>query len=679
MSRILPGGMAAALCLSLMVIAGCQEVEEGAIRVASLEFEGNQAFGDAVLEEAMATQATGWLPWADPAYFNREQFERDLDRLKAFYADRGYPSATVEALDVALNDARTEVRLRIRIDEGPPLVVEEVVLTGFEQVSDDVRATVRESIPIAEGRPLDRRVLLASREQAGFLLRDRGYPAARVDVQEEPGTDPNRVRIIVAASPGAQADFGELSMVGLNDLDRATIRRTLAFRPGDLYRESLVLDSQRRLVALGVLDFAHIGATATQPAPAEVAQRDAESAAVEGPPPQNGEDPAPPADLTDQQAIARALSASPGSAVPMTITVVEGDPTNLRVGVGYGSEDGPRGSINWQHANFLGQARRLSFDGKYSLRLREAAVDLLQPYMFMRAISVRGRAAASWATEPNYTARRAGGRGSVEYQHRAARGPARAPLEHLLRVSYVNEALEYHVNPETLDDLTQFDELVVLGFDPVTGSGSGRLTSLELDLGRRLLDAEIDTREGYSLDLHLAYAAPALGGTYRYNEVTGDARAYVPIGPLGVWATRVRSGVLLADEAADVPFSERYFLGGATSLRGWGRFQVAPLTADGLPVGGRAMLEASTEVRFPIAGSFGAAVFVDAGDVWNDPSELRVSGLRTSVGPGLRYSSPIGVLRLDLGYQLTPVDGLVVNGEPESRRWRIHLSIGEAF
>jgi outer membrane translocation and assembly module TamA len=142
---------------------------------------------------------------------------------------------------------------------------------------------------------------------------------------------------------------------------------------------------------------------------------------------------------------------------------------------------------------------------------------------------------------------------------------------------------------------------------------------------------------------------------------------------------RVRSGSLLSNTALDVPFSERYFLGGATSLRGWGRFQVAPLTADGLPVGGRAMIEASTELRFPITGAFGGVVFVDAGEVWDDPGDIRLSGLRTSAGPGLRWSSPIGVLRLDLGYQLTPIPGLVINGEPERRRWRIHLSIGEAF
>jgi translocation and assembly module TamA len=686
-------------CFATLVLGVCvalttacqEEGEEGAIRVGRLEFEGNQAFDDGVLKDAMATQATGWLPWARPEYFNREEFEEDLDRLRAFYADRGYPSATIEAVNVDLNETRTEVRLRVRIEEGAPRLVEALQFTGFEGVPDDVEEAAHGSVPLKEGEPLDRRLLLASREQTGFLLRDRGYPAARVDVREEAGSADDRVRIVVDATPGVRADFGELSMVGLDEIDRATVQRTLAFRPGDLYRESLVLESQRRLVALGMLDFAHVAPSAAeQPEPGEAADADLETAAaaagpVDSPRPDGPADngpsrisPAPGA--SDSDAIAAAVAASPGTGVPMTITVVEGDPTKLRVGLGYGSEDGPRGSLNWQHTNFLGQARRLSFDGKYSLRLREASVDLLQPYVLARAVSVRARAAASWATEPNYTARRAGGRGAIEYQHRASRGPSRTPLDHLIRVAYVNEALEYHVNAQTLEDVTQFEELVALGFDPVTGSGSGQLASLELDLERSLVDAEIDTRQGYTLTLHLEHAAPFLGrGTYRYNEVMAEARAYVPVGPLGVWAGRVRSGSLLADTARDVPFSERYFLGGATSLRGWGRFQVAPLTADGLPVGGRAMFEASTELRFPITGAFGGAVFVDAGDVWNEPGDLQLSSLRASAGPGLRWSSPIGVLRLDLGYQLTPISGLIVDGAPERRRWRIHLSIGEAF
>ncbi len=158
-----------------------------------------------------------------------------------------------------------------------------------------------------------------------------------------------------------------------------------------------------------------------------------------------------------------------------------------------------------------------------------------------------------------------------------------------------------------------------------------------------------------------------------------EGRLYVPIGDRHVWATRARVGAIIADASAAVPISERYFLGGSTTLRGWGRYQVAPLTPDGLPVGGRAMLDTSTEWRMTLRGSFGAAFFVDAGNVWSAAEGLGAGRIRVDAGPGLRWISPLGIVRADLGIQLTPIEGLQVAGKPEARKWRIHFSIGHAF
>jgi outer membrane translocation and assembly module TamA len=130
---------------------------------------------------------------------------------------------------------------------------------------------------------------------------------------------------------------------------------------------------------------------------------------------------------------------------------------------------------------------------------------------------------------------------------------------------------------------------------------------------------------------------------------------------------------------AHVPFSERFFLGGSTSLRGWGRYEVSPLSGGGLPIGGRSMLELSSELRVPVWGKLSAVAFVDAGNVWDEAWQHDLGDLRYAVGPGLRYLTPIGPIRVDFGYQLTPIEGLLVEGEPEPRQWRIHFSIGQAF
>jgi outer membrane protein insertion porin family/translocation and assembly module TamA len=91
------------------------------------------------------------------------------------------------------------------------------------------------------------------------------------------------------------------------------------------------------------------------------------------------------------------------------------------------------------------------------------------------------------------------------------------------------------------------------------------------------------------------------------------------------------------------------------------------------------MLDGSTEARFPIAGKIGGVLFFDYGNVWSQRWTFDLNELRYAVGPGLRYQTPIGPARIDVGYQLNPIDGLLVNGELQKRQWRLHFSIGQAF
>jgi len=91
------------------------------------------------------------------------------------------------------------------------------------------------------------------------------------------------------------------------------------------------------------------------------------------------------------------------------------------------------------------------------------------------------------------------------------------------------------------------------------------------------------------------------------------------------------------------------------------------------------MFESSLEVRARVVGNFGLITFVDAGNVWADEWDFRLHDLLYDVGAGLRYYTPIGPVRLDLAWQLTPIDGLLIDGQPQDRRWRLHASIGQAF
>lgn len=639
-----------ALVVMVTAMAGVACHEEGDVVVSGLHFTGNKVFPASRLSALLVTTATGKLPWARKHYFNRSVFDQDLMRLSAFYADRGYPHMNVVGTDVNFNKDRTSVDLRIRVEEGAPELVERIDLHGFDEAPRGVQTNLQ-NLPIHVNAPNDREVIAASRDQAAFLLKDSGYPHASVDASVVAGSAPDRVVVTLMAAPGERMTFGDVTVAGLRSVQPGVVRRTLTFRPNEIYRESRVTESQQRLGALGLFDFAHVAPITDATAggtPLDIAPAPQRPNAPGGPP------------------------------LPMNVTVAEGKPQKIQFGAGYGSEEGPRGSLEWRHANFLGGARQLTADGRYSFRQRGASLDFVEPYL-VKGVTFEFTASSWHNTEQTYTSTTRGGSAGISYRFHQRRGRNAQPIEHVLDVKYLNQSLAYQIKPDSLSDLSHFEERVALGLDPVTGAGNGRVGAVDVDFSRTAVDNQVDAHSGHVASLHVEHAARSLGGTFRYDDISAQARVYVPVGGQRVFAARVHAGAILANASTDVPFSARYFLGGSSSLRGWGRYQVAPLSEEGLPVGGRSLFESSFELRTPLSGKFGAVAFMDAGNVWDTPSELRLNHLRVDIGPGLRYTSPIGVVRLDVGYQLTPIPGLVIGGSSPLRRYRLHLSIGQAF
>ncbi len=214
-TRTLAYGWLAVVALAAAASSACHE--EGDVRVANLGFEGNQAFSSGRLSDVIVTRTSGRLPWARPRYFNRSVFEADLARIKSFYDDRGYPDARVTSTDVTFNEKRDAVRLRVHIDEGTPLLVERVAFTGLDQAPPEVSDAL-ESMPLRPGMPRDRQLVAATRERVAFLLRDHGYPNARAESQEAPGSQPKRVVVTIAATSGPGRDLrrrlGRRAVVG---------------------------------------------------------------------------------------------------------------------------------------------------------------------------------------------------------------------------------------------------------------------------------------------------------------------------------------------------------------------------------------------------------------------------------------------------------------------------------
>jgi outer membrane protein insertion porin family/translocation and assembly module TamA len=125
------------------------------------------------------------------------------------------------------------------------------------------------------------------------------------------------------------------------------------------------------------------------------------------------------------------------------------------------------------------------------------------------------------------------------------------------------------------------------------------------------------------------------------------------------------------DSSPALPIEDRFYAGGATSVRGYPQDKIGPLDASGNPIGGNASVVLSVESRFPIWRWLSGAVFTDTGAVTPLVSDLSGAAFKTGVGGGLRIKTPVGPLRLDVGYALNPIEG--------ENRWQLYFAIGHAF
>ena len=621
-----------ALVLIASLTASCRET--GDVQVTSIKLRGVTAVEVSEIKSILGTQESGFLPWSRKRFFDRPEFDRDVKRIEAFYADRGYPNAKVVGVDVALNEAKDKVAITVDINEGEPTIVENVALDGFDAVPADHVERLQGRLPIAAGKPRDQRLILASHDMAVAELRDHGFPYASVRMVERPGSSDTRVQLTVAAEPGPEAVFGPISIEGDVSVNEQVIRREIAFDEGDQYQLSRITETQRRLYNLELFQFANVV-------------------------------PRLPEDRSTQ--------------VPVTVTVAEGKHRRLQLAGGYGSEEKARGRINWRHVNFGGGARTGEVEAKASSLEQGLRGSFHEPFLFQRGLSLRLSGSTWWADEPVYEYRSSGGRVTLRKDFGRAGVGGERGVRNVVSATFVQEYEDYTIAPTVLLDRAFRDELIALGLDPETGRGTGTVTALEVDFERNTAAQPLDPRQGYVVSAHVEKAGQFLRGTFDYTELSGEVRGYVPLGTRFVWATRARSGTLAGPTAALIPFYKRYFVGGSSSVRGWGRYQVSPLTPAGQPIGGRTMMEVSTEARFGIRGKLGGVLFLDGGNVWQGPWEVQLNKLRWAVGPGIRYDTPIGPMRFDFGVQLNPIEGLVLEGNPEKRKWRVHFSIGQAF
>lgn len=590
------------------------------LEVVELDIEGARAVSEADLHALLHTRKSPRLPWRDNAYFDPAVFEADLRRVEAFYGDRGYPHARVEG--VIARRADDEAVLRIVVHEGEAVRAADVVFSGFDVLSMDRLNAIRGTAALQPGEPVAKADVEETARLAVTALWNAGYANARVEALETV-IAPDRVRIEIRGEPGLPAVFGPIDVVGNVSVEDPVIRRELAYLPGESFQVAALEESQRRLYRRGLFESVEIN----------IVNRE-----------------------------------SPTSGVATRVTVKERDHTQFTYSFGYGSEEGPYGEAGWRHLNFLGGARTVSTRGKWSRLDRGGEGAFIQPYLFGSGLALTVRGYLWHIDEAPYEALSRGGRAEVSYEVGRT----------TFASTYIHELQSVQLPGDAQLDPRARAQLTSLGIDSRTGEQKGLLSALQFSGTRDTTVQSAATTRGSLVAARLEQAGGWLPGSFSYISVFGDGRYYRAVSRVTL-AARVQYGSIdPMGPRSDVPFSKRYFLGGADSLRGWGRLEVSPLSAAGLPIGGESLFATSGEIRLPVIGPIGAVLFVDAGKVWENAWTLS-RDLHSDAGVGVRYRSPFALLRFDVAHQFTKVEGLQIQGERRDRRWRIHFGIGHTF
>lgn len=615
--------------------------EDGVLRIAltvdpgpvftlrSVAFEGNETFTDERLQQLVAATPRR-LTVPGSGRLVESELGADLNNLRTFYALQGFDNAELGPPRITQDGDRLALTIPIR--EGRRRRVAEVELRGVESL--DAKELQR-ALPLVAGGPYHPLHLDDSLDLVRSRYEEAGYPWAQVAADVEWNSNGTVAAVTIEVLEGPQVVVDRVIVRGLERTDEAVVHRALDVERGEPVSIGRRLEMQRRLYQLGVFSHAEVRLAPGTP--------------------------------YDRQR-------------NVLVRVEEGANRRFTYGFGYDSEQGPRGVLGLGWNNLFGRALQVQGEAKgnddeYQLRLLGRL-----PHLGRLPLPVTMSLFRVQEDHDDFLSKRRGAQVQVE---RLFDERWRVGLLYSYRVVEVEPGPAF--DPLLVD--RELQDIDVASLTP------GLLFDNR--------DDPIDPQRGWSANLQLERAFPLFAADEEFLKLFFHGTAYKRLGRPGLLAASLRLGAIepLAGLGRDptvppqlptsgIPISERFFAGGRSSHRAYSRDDLGVpgttlllTTVDDeeriLPVGGNALALLNLDYRFPVAGALEGVVFLDHGNVWVDWDSMVLGEAKPGAGVGLRYRSPIGPLRIEIGWKLDRRGA--DSGLPEEDPYEVFLSFGNPF
>jgi outer membrane protein assembly complex protein YaeT len=644
-------------------------------RIGSLDFDGNQSVPTADLRAGLRSQPG--------AVYVKSQLIADIAAVTERYRRVGFTSVKVTPVEQPEvrpeTPAQASINIRLEIVEGPRSLIASVTCSGNTHIeSPELVSLIQE----AAGRPYYAPEVERDRQAILVAYLNKGYETATVEPRAAFSDNREKVDLTFVVHEGPQVLVDYVLIVGNVRTKRDTIQRELAIKQGQPLSASLLVETQQRLIALGL--FRRVTVTELQ----------------------HGSETSRDVLVSVEEAPATTFSYGGG---------LEGSRRLVREGPGGNEtvtrfEFAPRGFFDVGRRNLWGKNRTINFFARVSVRPTDPAPVSSDPNAVWQG---GGLGISDYRVQTNYREPRVlsertdltitalaeqGYRTSFNYTRQLGRAELLRRFGRSVTVSGSFSVENNHLFDERFN---QQDALLIdrafpqvlfsiLGstlardkrddaLDPTRGS----LTSVDGQLASRFLGSEVGFvkvfAQGFVFHRLPGSKRLVLAGGARIGLATGfatqtpvlDAAGNPIIGP---------DGNPLTVTSTNIPASERFYAGGDTTVRGFTRDQLGmpnTIDSDGFPHGGMGMLIFNGELRFPLWKWVGAVAFVDVGNVFFQVSDIRLGDLRPALGGGLRLRLPVlPLIRLDVGYN--PYPRTFGNGSRE-KSYAVYFGIGQAF